>query len=266
MTNNGYLHTCNEKHSLKEAIISFVVTPQIMDLSQYRELVETGGSLAADFQKFEPIKTMEVHVKAGLAESQRKEEYISGFKLIGFCNAKATNVIQGINQQPNIGLFTFNTVDYEGWTAFSTLALRNAETIAQVKSIYKVALFSVSFIDEFYFLKDKYNPAELFNKGSHNLPQGIFDSQLIDYNLSMNRQDEGRSYQEDLAIKVFDEVDKKTIRIIENITFGAGSVEFTKLLAQSQFRSDLNFIHSKNKSMLKDILTPTTSDLIKLDK
>ena len=48
--------------------------------------------MAADFQKFEPIKTMEVHVKAGLAESQRKEEYISGFKLIGFCNAKVTNV------------------------------------------------------------------------------------------------------------------------------------------------------------------------------
>ena len=218
MATRGLLHTIKEGHSVKEAVLSFIVTPQIQDPLSYKQLIET-GNLAESYHKFEPVKTVEVRMDINPINTQYKTITDSGFKFIGFKNGKATNIIQGLNQ-PNSGVFTFNTLNYTRWSDFVTFALNSAGIIASFNSNYKVLSFGLLFIDEFYFEDVKnYIPNELFNDKSRNLPQGIFDSVIMDYNLVMRRNKGEKIYQENLSIKIFDEGIKKTIRILDNIIF-----------------------------------------------
>lgn len=264
MATKGLLHTIQEGHSIKEAVLSFTVTPQIQDPLSYKRLVEIGGALSESYHKFEPVKTVEVKMDINPVSTQYKTITDSGFKLIGFRNGQATNIIQGLNQ-PHSGVFTFNTVKYSRWHEFTPSVLNSAEKIAAFNPMYKALSFGLLFIDEFYFEDvGNYIPNELFNDKSKNLPQGIFDSAIMDYNLVMRRNKEGKVYQENLSIKIFDEGIKKIIRIIDNITFLIRPLNFIELLKNPILRSNLDFIHNENKSILIDILNPEVSSLIGL--
>jgi uncharacterized protein (TIGR04255 family) len=263
MANIGHLHTYKEAHSIKEAVISFTVTPQIQNPGEYQKLLADGKPLASMYQRFEPVKTVEVQMNMNALGPQYNVKHDSGFKMIGFKNGSATDVIQGLNQ-PNVGIFTFNTVNYIGWQNFYSQAIDSATRIVEFNPNYQVRSFNVLFIDEFYFVENAYQPDELFRRGSKNLPEGIFDSSVIDYNLVMQREKEKKYYQEEMSIKVFDETGKKTIRIIGNITFKIDPVPFAQLLKMPELRSHLDFVHNENKANLIDILKPEISTLIGL--
>lgn len=265
MAKKGPLHTIKDSHSVKEAVMSFTVSPQIQDPHGYGKLLETGQSLADTYHRFEPVKTVEVRMDINPINTQYKTITDSGFKLIAFKNGKTTNIIQGLNQ-PNSGVFTFNTVNYSRWSDFAPFALDSAKKIAAHNPNYKVLSFGLLFIDEFYFDSiNNYVPDQLFNTTSKNLPQGLFDSAFMDYNLVMRRNKEGKLYQENVSIKIFDEGSKKTIRIIENITFLIQPLNFLELLNAPVLLSYMDFIHKENKSILIDILNPDVSNLIGLN-
>lgn len=263
MASIGSLHTCKDSHSIKEAVIAFTVTPQIQNPQEYQKLLSDGNSLSLTYQKFEPVKTVEVQMNMNTLGSQYNVKRDSGFKMIRFKNGIATDIIQGLNQ-PNVGIFTFNTVNYIGWQEFSSHAINNAMDIAAFNPNYQVRSFNVLFIDEFYFERDTYNPEKLFKRGSKNLPNGIFDSLVIDYNLVMQREKIGKYYQEELSIKVFDDMEKKNVRIIGNIIFHIHPIPFSLLLEKDKLKEDLNFVHNENKANLIDILNPEISNLIGL--
>lgn len=265
MATRGAIHTVKDSHSVKEAVMSFTVSPQIQDPQSYGKLLEIGQPLADTYHRFEPVKTVEVRMDINQVSTQYKTIIDSGFKLIAFKNGKTTNIIQGLNQ-PNSGVFTFNTVNYSRWKDFAQSALDSARQIATHNSNYKVLSFGLLFIDEFYFDNVySYIPEQLFNTKSRNLPQGLFDSAFMDYNLVMRRIKEEKLYQENLSIKIFDEGNKKTIRIIENITFQIQPYNFIELLNNPILQSHMDFIHVENKLILKDILNPEISNLIGLN-
>lgn len=264
MATKGSLHTFKDSHSVKEAVMSFTVSPQIQDPHSYGILLNTGQSLADTYHKFEPVKTVEVRMDVNQINTQYKTITDSGFKLIAFRNGKTTEIIQGLNQ-PNSGVFTFNTVNYCRWSDFKPFALESAKKIAAHNPNYKVLSFGLLFIDEFYFDDiNNYAPEHLFNKESKNLPQGLFDSAFMDYNLVMRRNKDDKLYQENVTIKIFDEGNKKTIRIIENITFQIKPYNFVELLDNPILISHLDFIHKENKAILMDVLNPEVSNLIGL--
>lgn len=265
MATKGALHTFKDLHSVKEAVMSFTVSPQIQDPHSYGKLLEAGKSLAETYHKFEPVKTVGVRMDINPLNTQYRTITDSGFKLISFKNGKITDVIQGLNQ-PNSGVFTFNTLNYSRWSDFAPFALDSAKKIAAHNPNYKVLSFGLLFIDEFYFDGvNNYVPEQLFNTTSKNLPQGLFDSAVMDYNLVMRRNKEDKLYQENISIKIFDEGTKKTIRIIENITFQIQPFNFIDLLNNPVLHSHMDFIHKENKSILIDILNPEVSNLIGLN-
>lgn len=265
MAIKGSLHTIKDLHSVKEAVLSFTVSPQIQDPHSYGELLKAGQALADIYHKYEPVKTVQVKMEINPIDTQYKTIEDSGFKLIAFKNGKTENIIQGLNQ-PNSGVFTFNTVNYSRWRDFEPFALDSAKKIAAHNPNYKVLSFGLLFIDEFYFDDvNKYVPEQLFNTTSKNLPQGLFDSAVMDYNLVMRRNKEDKLYQENVAIRIFDEENKKTIRIIENITFQIQPYNFVELLNNPVLHKHLDFIHKENKSILIDILNSEVSNLIGLN-
>lgn len=265
MANKGSLHTIKESHSVKEAVMSFTVIPQIQDPNSYGKLLEAGQPLDGTYHRFEPVKTVEVRMDINLINTQYKTIKDSGFKLIAFKDGKTTNIIQGLNQ-PNSGVFTFNTVNYSRWSDFAPSAISAAKKIAEHNPNYKVCSFGLLFIDEFYFDEvNNYVAEQLFNIKSKNLPQGLFDSAVMDYNLVMRRNKEDKLYQENVSIKIFDEGKKKTIRIIENITFQIQPFNFVNLLNSPVLRQHMDFIHKENKAILIDVLNPEVSNLIGLN-
>ncbi|MBP9637309.1 MAG: TIGR04255 family protein [Bacteroidaceae bacterium] len=264
MAVSGNLHTIQDNHAIKEVVLSFTITPQIVNPNQYAALLNEGEPLYNRYHKFEPVKLREVKVETGLNATTYDSIKDAGFKMIAFRNGCTSEVIQGLSQ-PRKSLLTFNTVNYEGWQKFSNDSIDAAKIIAEFQPIYTVQAFSLMFIDEFYFKNDTdYKPHLLFNLESRNLPKGIADSDFVDYNFNLHRHYENKNFLENVSIKVFNEEGKKSIRITENITFVISPTPLVSILKDSDLRIYLDFIHDENKKTLKDILAPEISNIIKL--
>lgn len=264
MATRGNLHTFKDNHAIKEAVISFTISPQIINPSSYCVLLNEGQPLFGKYHKFEPVKLKEVKIESDLNNQTVESIKDAGFKFIAFKEGKTSKIIQGL-PQPRHALLTFNTVDYQGWTQFKEESLDVAKNIASFQPIYLVHAFSLMYIDEFYFDNgSKYNPKELFNLESRNLPRGIEDSDFVDYNFNLRRHHEGRNYFENVSVKVFNEEQKKTIRITENLTFEIQVMPLVNVLEKSDIKTYLDFIHEENKKMLRDILSPQIIQMIKL--
>ncbi len=264
MATRGNLHTFQDNHAIKEAVISFTVSPQIINPASYLNLLNEGQSLYGIYHKFEPVKLKEVKIESGLHNQTVESIKDVGFKFIAFKEGKTSKVIQGLSQ-PRHALLTFNTVDYPGWTQFKEESLNAAISIAHFQPVYQVHAFSLMYIDEFYFDNgNEYNPKELFNLDSRNLPRGIEDSDFVDYNFNLRRHHDGRNYFENVSIKVFNEGQKKTIRITENLTFEIQVMPLVDVLEKSDIKNYLDFSHEENKNTLRDILSSQIIQMIQL--
>lgn len=265
MATSGTLHTINKDHAIKEAVISFTVSPQIVNPTKYRDLISKDQPLYEKYHKFEPLKLRELKVETGLDTNTIVSEKDAGFKFIAFNDGKACSVIQGLSQ-PRFGIFTFNTIDYKDWNTFKKDSLDAAEAIAKFQDIYTVTAFSLTYIDEFYFDDESaYSPKELFNLESKNLPKGIEDSDFVDFNYNLKRHQNNYVYFENFSIRVFNEGSKKTIRITNNLTFEIKPISFTDIfILKSGIEEYLDYIHQQNKNTLRDILNETVANRIKL--
>lgn len=266
---NG-LRTCAKNHAIKEAIITFFVLPKIINPEKYSNLLENGQPLSGLYQKYEPIKQVEIKIGQGASTNIIKEYKNEGFKLISFRDGQTSDVIQGLNQ-PNRGLFTFNTVNYKKWKEYYENAISAAKHIASVNSNtpYMVTAYNLTFIDEFYYEdKNKYKGIDIFNKNSINLPENILEAKFADYNLNIGKDNNEKPYIENILLRVIDEVDKKTIQITNAITFVIDNnpTVLSSILKDRIFQENLDFAHEENKNMLKDILNTDVCKAIKLIK
>lgn len=262
---SGVVHTSSEKHSVKEAVISFVCRPIISDAHKYKKLVgaDEMSFIKENYQQFEPINQVSMRFTNGQVP-QVEKSFSSGFKLIGFQNGEVTNVIQGVNQ-PNNAMFTFNTLRYENWNDFFPFVVKAAKEIANFDTNFIVLAYNLIYIDEFHFdVNDEYNANKIFNGDSNLLPGDIFQSNFVDFNINLNKNKENHIYQEQLAIKVFSEGERKRINITENLFFPSQSIQLKELLDDERFLSDMNFAHVENKMMLCDVLKDNIAKSIKV--
>ncbi len=266
MAQTGNLITASQQHSVKEAIITFSLTPKLLNLSDYEHLLAEGAPLYGKYHKFEPIVIQEINVKPRLNQTEIKGSRDRGFKIIKFASGKTSDIIQAI-PQPTQTLLTFNTVNYNGWSNYLKDSLEAAKAISNVDLKCLVESLGVMFVDEFYFQEHStYKPTEIFNLNSSSLPKSIFESDFTDYNLSNHKNKSGFDYMENISVQVFNDTDKgrKVIRITGNIMSFISPVLFSEALSSDDVLKYLNFGHDQNKSMLRSILSDKALKMIGL--
>ena len=247
---------------MKEAVISFFVQPNILSPEQFQCLLTEDGIIKENYQKFELIKEIAVDISLG-RDTQVKKVDDAGFKFTGFRAGRTSKVIQGFNQATRT-VFTFNELEYVSWGEFIKLALKGARQIACKLPSHLLRAFSLMYIDEFYFDETAaYDAKELFNLQSRTLPQGLEDSPLVDYQLVLNKAFGGQGYSDSLNIKVLDAGKRKTIRIINSLTFQLSNrVEWIDYLKNDEQTNLLDLAHQANKVMLNDILRKEVTEEI----
>jgi len=266
MATNGNVHTVSDKHSVKEAVISFSVTPKIADVSSVEELLADGQPFGGRYQKFEPVNIREIKVNAKTNQTEVNDIVEKGFKLVAFESGKASDIVQCI-PQPSHSILTFNTLRYNRWDDYLNNSLFAARAISDVCQSLILSNVSVMFVDEFYFEdKSGYKPKEIFNFEHNILPINILDSDLTDFNLSNHKKCDEIDYMENISIQVFNDIEygRKVIRITGNIMSVISPVSFKEALESDDLRKYLDFGHDKNKEMLRSILSETALKMIGL--
>ena len=251
---NEHIHPYKGNHSVKEAVISFFVQPSILAPEGFRGLLTEDGIIRDNYQKFETIKEVSVDISLG-RDTQVKKVNDVGFKLTGFREGRTSKVIQGLHQATRT-VFTFNELEYVSWDDFLNLTIEGARQIAGKLQGHLLRAFSLMYIDEFYFDETaSYDARELFNLDSRTLPKGLEDSPLVDYQLVLNKNIGEHGYSDSLGIKVLDAGERKTIRIINSLTFPLKNrAEWTDYMGSGVLTELLNSAHQSNKMMLNDIL------------
>lgn len=266
MPESGNLRTASEQHSVKEAVVTFVVEPKLSNLSVVEGLLAEGMPFYNKYQKFEPITIRQIKTDIKLDKTNVSEIMERGFKFISFDSGKASDVIQCI-PQGNQSLLTFNTVQYKGWSEYLSNLLFSARVISNMDKSLVLRSVGVMFVDEFYFVDQSvYDPVEIFNVDSKTLPQNILDSDLTDFNLSNHKNKEDIDYMENLSIQVFNDQDcnRKVIRVTGNVMSKISPLLMSDGLDSNDLLRYLDFGHDLNKEMLKGILSKNALKMIGL--
>lgn len=264
MANIGTLHTMSEEHSIKEAVVSFILSPKIAEIGDYRNLVGENGALRNKFQKFESLNIQGVHVSQQLDQTNVCETKERGFKIVSFEDGITRDIIQAL-PQPQTTVLTYNTVKYVKWNEFKCRVLEAISVVSKINPNINLVGVGVMFIDEFYFDSDSaYQPTLLFNSESKNLPKNILDSDLVDYSLNTHSKKDDYDYIGNISIRVFNQDKQKVIRITGNTMLLLSQQSFENSMCDPLMNSRLDFGHEENKSMLKDILSQETLKMIHL--
>lgn len=264
----GNLHTVSENHSVREAVMVFILASKVENIESYKKLIENQGPLSPFFDKFDKLKLFFYKTeKNDLTNStQIRESTERGFKMIGYRNGKTSDILQLLPEK-NVSTLTFNTITYESWDQFSENGLRFCKIIGDHDENIRVKAIGIMYVDEFYFDSiDDYEPCKLFNTSSQYLPKNIFHSDFVDLNLNTNQifESSGKEFIENISIKVFDAEQKKKIRINGNIIIPVeirSLKEYTGVEINTT-REIINLGHNQNKKMLRDILSDNVKILI----
>ena len=256
----------NKPHSIKEVVISFVVKPELEDLEGYENLMSEGGSLHSKYNIFEKLNIVEKQFDSKNLQMKKERKYVSGFRFSDKAeDGTIRNVIQGqTRNRIKSGLFTFHTLNYDRWTNFITSCISDAKAIAGYKDIYEISEAGLLYIDEFYFAEVEYKPEQIFRVGSKHLPQGMFDSDIADYKLSTNKNCGIGGYTDIFSIQVYNDLNKKTIRITDDMHFGLQKMSLRNFLNDADPERLFRNFKEANHELLKEVLSDNALSLIKL--
>ena len=254
MVINEHIHPYKDKHSVKEAVISFYLQHCDVVPETFRKLLSEKGAVSNFYQKFETVTEVSVDISLGW-DTKVNRVQDAGFKFTGFKNGNTSKVVQCINQ-PIQTVFTFNELEYTSWEEYLPVSMETAKEIANLLSQNRLMAFNLLYIDEFYYDKgSSYSASDLFNLDSRTLPKGLADSPLVDYHLVLNKKVKDQSYTDSLNIKVLDADMRKTIRIINSVTYPLTKrIGWLSYLESGEIVDLLNYAHQSNKQLLNEIL------------
>lgn len=254
MAMNEHVHPYKDKHSVKEAVISFYLQHCDVTPESFRKLLSEEGAVRKFYQKFETVSEVSVDISLG-KDTKVSRVQDAGFKFTGFKEGKTSKVVQCINQ-PLQTVFTFNELEYTSWKEYLPVSMETSKQIARVLPQSRLVAFNLLYIDEFYYDRDSsYSASDLFNLDSRTLPEGLTDSPLVDYHLVLSKEIGGQKYTDSLNIKVLDADLRKTVRIINSVTFPlVKRSDWLTYLESEELTDLLNYAHQANKQLLNDIL------------
>ncbi|KAA6323672.1 hypothetical protein EZS27_026914 [termite gut metagenome] len=256
-----HLHPVSDKHSIKEAVITFFLASKIIKPESFRVLIEK--DLKDSFHLFDEVK--QIQVKPGNNQMPEVREIENtGFKFVGYSfGGKAAHIIQGINEE-NRSFYSFHTLDYKDWNSFKTQSKEHARILSIHQQGCYILAYGLHYIDEFIWDNSaSYNAATIFNKSDY-LPKDAFDSSILDYQINMDKKANEYIYFDRLAINVSDKMEQKSIVISHNISFMMDKDPqlLDDLLEEPLLDSKLDFAHQCNKTLLRDLLTDHVCQLI----
>lgn len=262
MARTGNIQSISDGHSVKEAVVSFVVQPTITDPLFYKSLISENGPLKDFYDKYEPFKNVSVHFNQQTEETTVEDVQINGFKMVSFKQGEVADLLQGINQFDKC-VFTFNTLKYNHWDDFWSKAKNDLRIVAAQKPIYNVKSFGLLYIDEFRAINpDAFNISQIFNTSSRYIPQTIVDGDLLEYNVTYKKHDSDKQWAENISVKI--DGRQNTINIINNISFAILPLPFVTLIEDPDIDDVMCFAHERNKTLLKDLLRSDVSEMIGL--
>ena len=267
MARRGNLFTVSENHSVREAVIVFILTSGIQNIESYKDLIKPGGCLNEYFQVYDKIKLSSSSIIVKQNNKTEIEQSIQkGFKLSALREGKVTEVFQFLPEK-NISSFTYNTISYQSWKKFLDSSIKIFRTIGNYDEGLEVQAIGVMYIDEFYFKNSSsYNPKEIFDNKSKYIPNSILNSDFADFNLNTHHKHTNtkREYIENIGIKIFDEENLKKIRINGSVMIPVPKYTINDYLNSKIGDTEdiLNFGHDQNKNLLIDILSESAQQLI----
>ena len=255
----------SEAHSIKEAVITFFLASKLFKPERYNSLLNS--DFKDDFRQFEIVKRLQIKMQPGSSEIREVED--AGFKFVGFdTSGRKSKVIQGINED-NRSFFSFHSLQYSDWKDFSSSVKNHASSLTNIQKGLYVMAYSLHYIDEFNWSDKNDFDAGLIFKDSEYIPKDIRNASILDYNMNLDKKDNGKNYFDRLGIKFQDQMTQKLITISHNITF---ITEQDPILLEDAVKdnnmviSNLEYAHDKNKNLLRDILKDEVLVMIKLQK
>lgn len=256
----------NNKHSIKEAVISLFLATPIVKPQRFGQLINS--SFSQTFHQFEPVNAIKLQFKNAegkLTQLNHINDEV-GFKFTKFVNGHVSNILQGINEDQRT-FISFHILDYSRWKGFVENFKSVIEGLSEGQSNMFVTAFSLHYIDEFIW--DNSNEPvpfqEIFNLNSSFLPREFFESVTNEYQLTSQRKVGEFTYFDRLEIKVNPNPANSIIYISHNITQRIDDSQELKDLIQSKLFFDmLQQAHDHNKDLLKSVLKESIQDYIGL--
>lgn len=252
----------SETHSIKEAVITFFLANKIFAPKKYKSLME--DDFKDLFQQFETVKKVQLKMAPNLPQIQEIED--AGFNFVGFSDGKKSYIIQGINEE-NRSFYSFHSLKYTNWNEFLLSVKEHALSLLKVQKGSYIMAYSLNYNDVFYW-KDKTNfDASIIFKKSGYLPDDIITASVVDYNLNLDKKRGGESYFDRIALKFQDRMTQKLISVSHNITFITEKepVPLDDAVKEgSEVLEKLDYAHSSNKELLRNIFQPEVIEKIHL--
>lgn len=245
----------SERHSIKEAVITFFLANKIFNPKKFSSLMET--EFKGTFQQFELVNKLQIKVVPNSPDIREIENV--GFNFVKFEEGRKSYIIQGINEE-NRTFYSFHALKYTNWKEFISTVQKYVMNLLKIQKGSYIMAYSLNYTDEFYWNDINHFDAKLILKNSKYIPQNVLDASVLDYNLNLDKknQENGYNYFDRIAIKFQNKMTQKVISIGHNITFVTDTdpIPLDDAVGDgSDVLKQLKFAHDCNKSFLKDTLT-----------
>jgi uncharacterized protein (TIGR04255 family) len=267
MNINDLIQPINDKHSIKEAVISVFLASPILKPERFKQLIET--NFKDKFQKFEAVNQVEFQFQNdGTKPPTLNQQLLPnvGFKFIAFEKGESVKVLQGINER-NRNFISYHSLNYDRWNEYYSEYLEVLKSLSELHPDFFVTAFSLHYIDQFLWKgTSNINLASIFNREANYISKEFFSSKLNNYSIVLEKEHEQGIYIDRIEIKVDHDI-KPMITISHNVTQPLMDIiALNELLESDLFPEILNKCHLHNKELLNDILTEEVVNLIKLKK
>lgn len=244
-------------HSVKEVVLSLAVKPIIKNPEAYKSLIETDGALHGRFAKFELLNTTETKFDSKTLIPQVTAHYVSGFKISSFSqDGKLKDLIQCQERKnEQISFITYHTLSYVHWSGFAKDAFHALKAIGKFISGSEIVAAGLLYIDEFYVQNANYSADLIFNEEAKDLPKSLLCSDTADYQLQTNKTCRHGKYTDGLSIKVFNQKERKTIRITDNMSFVLPQQPLGMFIENAEKIGLFDVFKNENQNVLRDILS-----------
>lgn len=252
----------SKEHSIKEAVITFFLANRIFHPKKYCSLME--NDFREVFQQFELVQKVQLKVTPSSPQIQEIED--AGFNFIKFDEGKKAYIIQGINEE-NRNFYSFHCLKYTKWNDFISSVQKYALSLLKIQKGSYIMAYSLNYNDEFYWKDKQCFDASLLFKQSDYIPKDILKASVLDYNLNLDKENDGNSYFDRIAIKFQDKITQKVISVGHNVTFITehDPIPLDEAVENnSKVLEKLNYAHSSNKSFLREILQEEVLEKIHL--
>lgn len=254
----------SKEHSIKEAVITFFLANRIFQPKKYSFLME--NDFRGVFQQFELVQKVLLKVTHSSPQIQEQEIEDAGFNFVKFDNGKKAYIIRGINEE-NRNFYSFHSLKYTKWDDFISSVQKYVLSLLKIQKGSYIMAYSLNYNDEFYWKDKQCFDANLIFKKSDYIPEDILKASVLDYNLNLNKENDGNSYFDRIAIKFQDKITQKVISVGHNITFitERDPIPLDEAVeSKSKVLERLNYAHSSNKSFLRGILQEEVIEKIHL--